>query len=257
MSIPQTSADELTFLKNQLRLVLRVARDCATEICVAEEDDFGFMAMTFLCRQIDHAESVLLLLPRRDSILIARSMFDGLCQLLWAYRDKEVRGHQWRSFAWVYDWKLAQVQKAEGNEVDEEMLVRIEKVLEKHGHIFKKKGNNHKDPYHKTWLGSKKLQDIAIEVEGQELYATAYSAMSDWAHWGLAGIAEAISRDNGRITFTTNSDKSTWGALTMSYQALFQTTQMVDIHLHLNKQASLGKLYDDFIRGMKILRPDS
>src|SRR5688572_22968758 len=48
-----------------------------------EENNFAFMALTFLSKQRTHAQTILTLQDSRDSLLIARSMLEGLMLLLW------------------------------------------------------------------------------------------------------------------------------------------------------------------------------
>src|SRR5882672_4123436 len=71
-----------------------------------EQDHLAFMALCFLSKQIDHAKSIIALVPGRDTILIARSMIEGLCQLLWAAKAPNVLPLQWRTFAYVHDWRI-------------------------------------------------------------------------------------------------------------------------------------------------------
>jgi hypothetical protein len=69
---------EVQFLKDQVRKVLALADKSANDIPVREDDDFGFMTTQFLYKQIQHAQSVLALVPRRDAGLVARTMIEGL-----------------------------------------------------------------------------------------------------------------------------------------------------------------------------------
>ena len=69
---------EVAFLRDQARIVLAIADERSRGVSVCEDDDFGFMAMQFLYKQVQHAESLLALEPRRDAGLIARTMIDGL-----------------------------------------------------------------------------------------------------------------------------------------------------------------------------------
>ena len=54
-------------------------------------DDFGFMSLCFLSKQIDHAYSLERLSPLKDTVLVSRCMFEGLSQLIWAAQDMKNR----------------------------------------------------------------------------------------------------------------------------------------------------------------------
>lgn len=65
---------EVPFLHDQVKKVLVLADQASRSIKVREDDDFGFMTIQFLYKQIQHTESLLYLVPRRDAGLIARTM---------------------------------------------------------------------------------------------------------------------------------------------------------------------------------------
>src|ERR1700691_6487957 len=82
---------EVPFLHGQVKKVLALAEEASRSISIAENDDFGFMTVQFLYKQMQHTESVLSLVPRRDAGLIARTMIDGLYKLLWTSQAHEER----------------------------------------------------------------------------------------------------------------------------------------------------------------------
>src|SRR5271170_890250 len=90
---------ELSFLRDQAKMILALADESSRGISIREDDDLGFMVTQFLYKQIQHAEALLILEPRRDAGLIARTMIDGLYQLLWTSHDPEERAQRWRSFS--------------------------------------------------------------------------------------------------------------------------------------------------------------
>jgi hypothetical protein len=67
---------EIPFLHDRVKRILALADNSSRRVSVREDDDFGFMTVQFLYKQIQHAESLLLLVPRRDSGLIARLAAD-------------------------------------------------------------------------------------------------------------------------------------------------------------------------------------
>lgn len=80
--------------------------------------------------------SVLQLDQSLDSILIARSMLEGLSQLLWAAQAPEERPLRWRTFSFVLDWRLMRKRMAAGEAVTEDQRATIENGLKEHGRYF-------------------------------------------------------------------------------------------------------------------------
>jgi len=205
------------------------------------------MTIQFLYKQMHHAESLLSLVPRRDAGLIARTMIEGLYQLLWASHAPEERARLWRSFSIIHDWRLIQARLKEGIPVDEEIIRRNSAGLREFGdlHRIKKPKPDSSDPYHKNWRGGVKLSDMAA-IDGRELYDGPYAELSDWEHWGLSGIGEAISRENNRVTVSSNSDHVAGRSLLAAFQCLFQTLEVADAHLSLNITDTIQTLGKDF-----------
>ncbi len=115
-----------------------LALDACDDTRFCDQDHLAFMALCFLSKQIDHTKSILVLIPSRDTILIARSMIEGLCQLLWAVKDPDVRPRQWRAFAWDHDWRLVQAKIKGGESIDPEVLKGIQDGLRRFGNQFLK-----------------------------------------------------------------------------------------------------------------------
>lgn len=220
---------EVPFLRDQARMMLSLADECSRGVSVREDDDFGFMAMQFLYKQTQHAESLLALEPRRDAGLIARTMIDGLYQLLWTSHDAEARAQRWRSFAIIHDWRMMQGRIREAISVEEAVIRRNELGLNTFGHLhhLKTPKPGSTDPYHKKWYGGVTLSDMATAV-GRELYDGPYAELSDWEHWGVSGIGESISRKDNHLVVDTHSERVAGLALLALFQCLVQTLQLVD-----------------------------
>jgi hypothetical protein len=110
------------------------------------------MAAQFLYKQMQHAQSVLDLVPRRDASLIARTMIEGLYQLLWTSQSAEERAKRWRSFAIMHDWRLIQGRLREGLPVPEAEVRRNAAGIKQFGNLHRKNPNS-PDPYHRNWRG--------------------------------------------------------------------------------------------------------
>lgn len=139
--------------------LLVLAGEILANIQYSENDHLGFMSLCFLSKQIGHMQSILTLSPSRDTILIARSMIEGLCQLLWAAKEPNIRPMQWRAFAWVHDLRVIEAKKARGETVSLEQHNAIENALCEIGKQFlknKKKAREQMSPfssetYHDNW----------------------------------------------------------------------------------------------------------
>ena len=114
---------------------------------------------------------------------------------------------------------------------------------------MKKPRQNAADPYHKTWRGGVSLSNMA-DVVGRDLYDGPYSELSDWEHWGVSGIGESISRHNGQIISSVNSERVTAQSLLAAFQSLFQTLEVADAHLSLEITEALQGLTKEFMETM-------
>jgi hypothetical protein len=214
---------EVPFLHDQLKQMLRLADRSSQSVTVEDNDDFGFMAVQFLYKQMQHAESILILVPRRDAGLIARAMIDGLYKLLWAYQSPKERPRLWRSFSVIEDWRLVQGRLKIGIAVNELDVRRNETALKQFGdlHRRKKQKASSTDPYNEYWQGKVTLSDMADAV-GRELYDGPYDELSDWEHWGVNGIGQSIKRENDHVIVETNSDRAAMVSLLAACQCCFK-----------------------------------
>jgi len=178
MEAQRDAVKDLPLLMQRLVQAIELAESCTKAAKILDDDDFGFMTLNFLRKQMVHAGSLLLLIPRIDTILIARTMFDGLCQLLWASQYPAERGRQWRAFSCVHDWRQMQAELVAGREVDENDRIRIENALSEFGELFLKRGAKaaiSPDPYIKYWRDETRLSTMASAVGGKERYDDMYA----------------------------------------------------------------------------------
>jgi hypothetical protein len=238
---------EVPFLLGQVKKALALADNASRSVTIQGNDDFGFMAIQFLYKQMQHAESLLALVPRRDTCLIARTMIDGLYQLLWAFQASEERARLWRSFSIIHDWRMIQGRLRIGIPVAEADIRRNEAALKIFGslHRLRKPKANSPDPYQKRWNGGVTLSAIA-DVVGRELYDGPYAELSDWEHWGVSGIGGAITRENDHVVTDSNSDRIAGLSLLAAFQCLLQTLEVADKHLSLNVTEAIQTLGADF-----------
>ncbi|HUD13269.1 MAG TPA: DUF5677 domain-containing protein [Terracidiphilus sp.] len=238
---------EVPFLHEQVVRTLALADESSRNISIREDDDFGFMTIQFLYKQMQHAESVLLLIPRRDAGLIARSMIEGRYQLLWAFDAPEARARRWRSFSVIHDWRLIQARLKSGIPVDEADVRRTEAGLKEFGdlHRVSKPMAGSSDFYDKNWRGGVSFSKMA-DVVGRELYDGPYEELSDWAHWGVGGIGDSISKEDDRATVSSYSDRSAGVALLAAFQCLVEALDVANVWLSLNITDVIQALGKDF-----------
>jgi hypothetical protein len=239
---------EVPFLKDQVEKILTLAIELSRSITIRENDDFGCMTIHFLLKQMQHAESVVRLVPRRDAGLIARTMIDGLYKLLWTSRAHEERAKLWRSFSVIHDWRMIQARLKIGIVVDDKDIRKNEAGLDEFGtlHRLKNPKPASPDPYNRYWHGGVKLSDMAKVVDCRQLYDGPYSELSDWEHWGLEGIGNSIEREHNRIIIHPDSDRIAGVALLAAFQCLFETLRVADVYLHLHAANAIQALGDSF-----------
>lgn len=236
---------EVPFLHDQLKKMLGLADSASRNVVIEEYDDFGFMVIQFLYKQMHHAESILILVPRCDAGLIARAMIDGFYKLLWAYQAPKERASLWRSFSVIEDWRLIQGRLKIGIVVDEADTSRNEVGLKQLGHLHKKSKASAPDPYDEYWQGKVRLSDMA-DIVGRELYDGPYDELSDWEHWGVNGIGQSIAREKNSLIAESNSDRVAMVSLLAACQCLLQTLEVADAHLSLNTTNEIRALAANF-----------
>lgn len=255
-NVEERAERDLLGLRQWVNRLLTLVNEILANIQYSEEDHLGFMALCFLSKQIDHMQSIVFLIPSRDAILVARSMIEGLCQLLWAAREPATLPLQWRAFAWVHDWRVMQAKMARGETVTPERRSAIENALQKYGDQFlTKKAKLARsqqtplppDPYHKDWRAGRQIRQIFESVEGEDLYRKLYEPFSDWQHWGAGGLGEAIARQGNRIVYSSLSSTDAATALAAAFQCLLQTIKVVDEHLGFGLTPKISELWDEYI----------
>jgi len=235
---------------------LRTMADGVLEACPLynEGDHFAFMALCFLVKQIEHANSILVLVKAglcRDALLITRSMVEGLAQLLYAARDPSNRALRWRAFVVVGDWRTMKTKVALGEAVDPKKRASVEEGVKKFGQMFLTKKARRRvgsqqhsgDPYSKSWSGrsySEMIEEIGRgDIRMRKLL---YEPLSAWHHWSPEGVGQAIRRDGDMVEFAAPTPEDAWTALATGFQCLFQTAAVLDSHLQLGLQSRLSDL---------------
>lgn len=225
------------------------------------ENQLAFMALTFAVKQNEHARSVLQLDQSVDSILIARSMLEGLSQLLWAAQAPQERPLRWRTFSFVVDWRLMRKRMAAGEAVTEDQRAAIEGGLKEHGRYFltskaveaQAKGHSlPSDPYTRNWYGETE-KDIFSAIGADRLYDEPYRFFSEWHHWRPGAFGHLLQFDVESTTFaiTTQHPSFTATALAVAFQCLWQTMSLLENTLLGHIRADLDRLYESYAAAHK------
>lgn len=220
----------------------------------SEDDHFAFMCACFLARQFAHGQSVLDLREKLDSELIARSMLEGLCQLLWAASEAPKRAERWRAYSLIHDWRLLQQKESAGEVVDPQFKQGLLQRLTDYESLFltrrakqaKKEGAQlPSDPFQKNWYGGGTIQQLFEAVKGQLLYEMPYSLFSAWQHWSLGSIERTLERNGNHIQFSA-AEPSAVG-LAVAVQCLLQTAQVANAPLGLGLEDQLQEFQSRYI----------
>jgi hypothetical protein len=249
--------EALSGLVEWINKLLDLANEIMESTECSEDDHLGFMALCFLNRQIDHIQSIVMLVPNRDTSLIARSMMEGLCQILWAAQKPTELPLKWRTFAYIHDWRLQQVKIGLGELIDPNQEKSNEIGLRKYGQLFytkdarsaiSQKQQLPSDPYHKSWTCGTQVTQIFDCVSTNYLLKEIYSSFSDWHHWGTAGIAETLSWHENKLTFSSSSSSNSAMALTMGFLCLLQTIELTNEHLSFARESQIALIRDGYIK---------
>ena len=229
-----------------LRRLVRLVEPQFEDVSFPEDDHFAFMCMCFLARQYEHSGSILTLGESLDADLIARSMVEGLCQLVWAANDPDDRAYRWRAFSAMYDFDLLKKREAWGEKIDEserhEVFARWEAVE----HLFltnaakRARAKDDPDPprpYHRNWFGGRSVRDLCGAVGAEQLYEGPYDFFSEWHHWGIGGIGRGLERRAGRVTFSVGRQSAT--AYAVAIQSLLQTNVIADERVGMGMEEDL------------------
>ncbi len=238
--------------------LIKLADATTRQANFGENDHLALMSLCFVCKQIEHLKSIIILSESRqyrDAGLIARSMIEGLCILLWAARKPQERPLQWKSYAWVEDYKLMLKKEKAGEKIDPATKARIKEQLPIYGAYFLKNKKNQinslhlsSDLYRNKWI-DQSVYEVCKEVEGDLLYEAIYRETSQWIHWTIRGMSSAIRRNDSTFRYINTSEDMGATALASGFQSLFQSAKLLNGHMKLgfdNKLENIREEYADF-----------
>ncbi len=252
-----TSSDkELDGLRRWVNEAMLLAEKVTDHIVFDRTDDYSFMALTFLYKQVCHMKSILILGMCKDVELVARSMLEGMCLLKWAADNKKDRAFQWRAFAIIHNWRTMKINETEGrpleNETKNKLLEELDAVSETYLkssalELFEKGHELPDDPYVDNWT-KKPMWKIFKKVEATSLYKTHYHAFSAWHHWSIAAIGQTIDYGNDGYSFFSSDDNSAKAAQAVGFQCLLETLDSVIKHLDLGCDNEIDKMEKGYVQ---------
>lgn len=218
-----------------------------------ENDHFAFMALTFLSKQHTHARTIATLQDSRDSLLIARTMLEGLMLLLWTELEPAERALQWRAFAIVHDWRLFQQLVARGESFEQAKLDETELRLKGYRKLVFKPGALKDlsagrplppDPYRKHWP-TVTLEDIFNEVGEPQLYGGIYAHFCAYHHWAITGFVGSLRRNQSYVGYVDVNPTDGIMAVLCAAACLTQTAQIRNKAVPFCPMEELDKLAED------------
>ena len=240
-------------------LLVVAERALSQPVTFDASNHLAFMALSFAGKQVIHARSILILQGSIDATLIARSMFEGLSQLLWAAQSPNDRPEMWRAFAFVRDWRNMAKQIAKGAIVPEDKRKHVEAGVNAFGHKFltdkarkaKKAGRKlPDDPYAYGWYDESEKK-VFQAVGGDVAYDELYGPFSEWHHWRIGGFGSLVAHDDtsGKFSFNLSGQvpAMTETALASAFQCLLQTLIALDNIVSLGIANELSDIRQRYI----------
>lgn len=220
------------------------------ETAYRPDDRFGFMALTFFRRQQHHVSSLKKLIPGHDAALVARTMLEGMAQLLWASHKPAQRAGQWERFAAVADWRTLNAFDAFGTPVSDEDRGRVHEFRRKWGPDYetrrargaKQEGKDLPDPYHSSWLKGVRLREVFEAIGGLDIYINTYRSFSDWHHWSPAGVGQAVEDSLHETRFNPHSLMVAVVATLTATHCVYDTLKVLNDHFDLAGEERLHEL---------------
>jgi hypothetical protein len=230
-----------------------------------ESDHFGFMALCFAYKQVEHGRSVQLLVGADqyiDAAIISRVMLEGYIHLAWAALKPEERPFNWRAYVLVTDFRTLKAKLDRGEIVDEVFKTDLTKTLQESATQFltaaaRKNGpEGYPDPYQRTWALNSEGSKVEISAMTSELndpnLKPLYDELSQVIHWTPRGIGEHIQRSDTNVKVSFDKPFPAAMAASVSFIATTQTTLLLAHHFKLEMRASVEQLIKEYKRQLHI-----
>ncbi len=239
---------DIAYLRDTLEELVTLVGGAMSQGGTAQrDDDMGFMTYVFLSKQLDHATGILKLENHPDTQLIARSMLESRCQLLWAYQDPKPRALMWRAFVVIVDWRTLQAQDLRGEMVDATTRSNALRRVGEIGAQFRKARGGTADAYRREWHPLRSVRAIFEATNSMELYTDLYGPLSEWHHWSPGGAGRAVTHTDGEFVYDARSDTMRATALAAAFQCLHDTPAVADRWLNLGIAVQLADVCKRYI----------
>lgn len=220
-----------------------------------------FMAACFVSREVDHLQAVTKLVQlglHSEALILARSMLEGMVQLLWAAQRPDERPSRWHKFVFVEDWRLTRRRDPPLSPREEEERALLEDRVGLEGGAFLTRKAQRAieagqplppDPYQPSWHGGMKIKALFEETAAMDLWPL-YRTASESIHWTMRGLGSSIARRGTKLIYESEDPKKAATALASGIQALLQTSQVLSSCLGQSARQSVESLRADYVRLM-------
>jgi hypothetical protein len=245
-----TAEKDLPFFKEMCQQLYELVDQMVPKELILNGDDFGFMALCFIGKQLEHMKSVLTLGKEglyRDAALIVRSMIEGHAQLAYADNDPKRLGRMWREFSAVTSWRKLQIHLRMGRPVDPKSRQNVEAIMQKSGVQFQSKTARIRDGYWTNWANlsySRMIRDMGADI----IADLVYGPFSEWHHWSPEGVGAALQVDPDSTYFSAPSEVEGAMCFANAFQWLFQMAFIVNDHFKLGSENALNTLRDAYLK---------
>lgn len=250
----------LPALKESAHRLLDLTREVLrSRFRFAKSDDLAFMVLSFAPRQAEYLRSICTLVDAGDhnaAGLVARTMVEGMCLLVYAAQRADTVPTRWRAYAAVENLELLKRRERDGELIDPVLRSHIEAQLRDHGSQFhNRKAKNCErageplpaNPFQQNWYGGIPIRDVFKSVRAEKLYDWIYWHTSQLIHWTIAGLAKDIGSDGDEFSYTTESPVMSATALAAGFQSLHESLSVLEIHLNLGFRDRLEELRQDHL----------
>jgi hypothetical protein len=222
----------------------------------------GYMALRFTSTQDEHLRSLRVLVragQHRDAFLIARTMIEGLAQLLWAFDNRPDGPDQWFWYVVIEEWRQLKKNKVNGLEVDPETEDTCQKLLDQYGTNYYTPKADKKaaageplsaDPYRRKWI-SLDAAAMFMKIQGSDLYETVYRTASDWVHWSPRSMHLVIVEEGEIQKHEVEDPARAAQALAAGALSLLQSLGVVNDHFNIGISDDVARLFQCFSEVLK------
>ena len=249
---------ELVGLNSCANKLAEIVIDMLPQAKFGEYDHLKFMGATFVCKQLEHLKSILILVDAgqyNDAWSIARVMVEGLAILQWANTEPSKHPLNWRAYVWVDQFKMLY-----GTPEYDKHKAEIDEALDKQCRQYLKAESKDKpqkdiipDDYLTGWRReddengkfiNKRVINIFKDVGLENIHEGIYSPASGWIHWDSMSMAKCIERSpEGAIKWTVDLKYLGAAALSSGIHALYASAMILDGNFDLGFASKLTEAF--------------